>query len=248
LEREPAGHAAWIETVIYDFLDSPENTLGLDNGERAFGEPLVGFSRGDDPLYQAYKEYVGDFHWTPSEIFLSTFPETRMGAEELTVISWVLPQTDKTKADNREEVLYPCERWARARIYGEEVNRELRAHVVEALQSQGYRAVAPMLSAQWERRKSERYGFASTWSERHAAYASGLVLWGENSMTYFQAANFWCSSNLDNTFFRSSWVNFHSNGSESFSYSLWKLRILLSSSSRLSKSLGVRTFRCRTEK
>ena len=72
----------------------------------------------------------------------------------------------------------PTERWARARIYGEAFNDRLRRHVVERLEEAGYKAVAPMLSRRWSREESERYGFASNWSERHAAYASGLGTFG----------------------------------------------------------------------
>ena len=39
-------------------------------------------------------------------------------------------------------------------------------------------AVAPMLSPHWSRQTSQRYGFASMWSERHAAHASGLGTFG----------------------------------------------------------------------
>jgi epoxyqueuosine reductase QueG len=35
-----------------------------------------------------------------------------------------------------------------------------------------------MLSPLWEKRESPKYGFASTWSERHAAYACGLGTFG----------------------------------------------------------------------
>ena len=62
----------------------------------------MGFSRGDDPLYDAYKEHVGPFHWTPWEIFTQTFPEIEAKPEDLTVICWVLSQTRATKSDNRK--------------------------------------------------------------------------------------------------------------------------------------------------
>ena len=114
----------------------------------------------------------GAFHWTPMEIFTKTFPQLRVTPDQLTVINWVLPHTDATKSDNRKQTVYPSERWARARIYGEEVNVKLRKHVVATLRGLGWEAVAPMLSPLWETKTSERYGFASTWSERHAAYAS----------------------------------------------------------------------------
>ena len=174
------NQAAWLTTIIQNFIDrSPENSLGNQPNEKAWEHPLVGFSSGDDPLYEAYKEHVGPFHWTPWEIFSLTFPDTNVKPEELTVICWILPQTGATKSDNRKQTVYPAERWARARIFGEEVNNTLRKHVVDALQKEGYDAVAPMLSSQWARKVTERYGgFSSTWSERHAAYASGLGTFG----------------------------------------------------------------------
>ncbi|MCK4791098.1 MAG: epoxyqueuosine reductase [Desulfobacteraceae bacterium] len=170
---------AWIESTIKSFINnSPENSLKNEGNDRAWMDPLVGFSRGDDHLYREFKEYVGSFHWTPVEIFTRTFPAVKVGPGELTVISWVLPQNERTKSDNRKQTTYPSERWVRARVHGEEANEKLRSHVVEILQESGYEAVAPMLSPFFERQTSERYGFASTWSERHAAYASGLGTFG----------------------------------------------------------------------
>jgi len=171
--------ANWIETMIKDFIRSPENTLKHRENEKAWEDPLVGFSSGDDSLYQEYKEFVGPFHWTPLEILMNTFPSLEVSAEDLAVISWVLPQTEVTKSDNRKETIYPSERWARARMFGEEVNVKLAKHVVASLQQAGFNAVAPsLLSPSFKWMESERYTFASTWSERHAAYASGLGTFG----------------------------------------------------------------------
>jgi epoxyqueuosine reductase len=167
--------ADWLETTIKDFINkSPENTLQNRENEKAWADPLIGFSRGDDPLYQEYKEKIGNFYWTPWEIFNKTFPGLAVEPDQLTIISWILPQVEATKSDNRNQTVYPAERWSRARFYGEEVNVKLRDYVVTTLQGSGYRAVAPMNSPLWERKTSERYGLASTWSERHAAYTSGL--------------------------------------------------------------------------
>jgi epoxyqueuosine reductase QueG len=171
--------SVWLEKIITEFVEnSPENRLGIKPEEKAVGNPLVGFSIGNDPLYEAFKEYVGPFHWTPWEIFSETFPEIGVRPEALTVISWVLPKTEATKADNRKHADYPSERWTRARNFGEEINIALRKHVVSALQRKGYKSVAPQLSPDWSRKKSDRYRIASNWSERHAAYASGLGTFG----------------------------------------------------------------------
>jgi epoxyqueuosine reductase QueG len=171
--------ATWLTNTIEEFVkQSPQNSLQNNANDKAFDEHLVGFSKGNDPLYEDYKQHVGPFHWTPMEIFNQAFRELSVSPEELTVISWILPQTASTKSDNQQQTKWPAERWARARIYGEEFNVKLRKHVVQTLQNDGYEAVAPMLSPMWSRKESEQYGFASTWSERHAAYASGLGTFG----------------------------------------------------------------------
>jgi len=176
LINDPSG---WIENIIKSFIDeSSENSLGCLTGEKAWAEPLIGFSAGDDPLYQFFKSDIGGFYWTPLEIFMKTFPSLKVTADQLTVISWILPQTEVTKADNRKQTKYPSARWARTRVYGEEVNNKLRRHVVSTLQEKGIKSVAPVLSPLWGEKMSEHYGFASNWSERHAAHASGLGTFG----------------------------------------------------------------------
>ena len=179
-EKKQGREAAqWVEKVIKDFINlSPENTLKNPANDKAWANPLVGFSSGADLLYQEYKRHIGDFFLTPLEFFGQTFPEERVSPEQLTVISWVLPQTAQTKADLRKETVHPSESWARARIFGEEVNVKLRRHVAETLTRSGIKAFAPMLSPLWAWKVSEKYGFASSWSERHAAYAAGLGTFG----------------------------------------------------------------------
>ena len=168
----------WITKLIQDFSKTPKNALQNKANEPAWEEPLVGFSQGDDPLYKEYKEYVGSYHWTPWEIFSKIFPNIKVEPNELTVICWVLPQTSETKIDNRKQTVYPAERWTRSRIYGETFNLSLRKYLAKVLNERGYEAVAPYLSFQWKIMNSEKYTYSSTWSERHAAYASGLGTFG----------------------------------------------------------------------
>jgi ferredoxin len=167
----------WCTKLVGDYIASPNNSFN-DIGEPAWDEPLVGFSSGADPLYDFYRKDIGSFYVLPVEFFKAAHPSIPVRADELTVISWVLPQTKATKYDHRKESRMPSERWARARIMGEAVNVKLRAHMVEALGKAGYPAVAPMLSPLWKQHMSEKYLFASSWSERHAAYASGLGTFG----------------------------------------------------------------------
>jgi hypothetical protein len=171
--------AAGINSLIRDYTaNSPANSLHNAEQEKAWDEPLVGFARGDDPIYQLYKDRVGPFHWTPLEIFQLAFPDISAKADELAVIAWILPHTEAIKADLRKQTTNPSEKWIRARIYGEEFNEQLRKYVADSLVKSGHPAVAPTLSPKFKTENSERYVMASTWSERHAAYAAGLGTFG----------------------------------------------------------------------
>jgi epoxyqueuosine reductase len=171
--------AEWITNLIQEYTaNSASNSLRNPENEKAWDEPLVGFCRGDDSIYQEYKEHVGPFHWTPLEIFQLTFPEQSVSADELAVISWILPHTEAIKAHLRERTKDPSEKWIRARIYGEEFNEELRKYVAATLEQKGHPAVVPILSPNFRMGKSEKYGMASSWSERHASYACGLGTFG----------------------------------------------------------------------
>ncbi|MEW5913059.1 MAG: epoxyqueuosine reductase [Thermodesulfobacteriota bacterium] len=170
---------AWVRGIINGFLDeSPANNMRNQAQDKAWDDALVGFASGADPIWQQYKEYVGPFHWTPWEVYNQHQPGAPAPASELTVISWVLPQREMVRKANRQAKKYPAEEWARIRIYGEECNAALRRHLVEALAQAGYPAVAPMLAPNWGIVKSQRFSYASSWSERHAAHAAGLGTFG----------------------------------------------------------------------
>lgn len=176
----PETAAKAISQAAAAFMTSPDNDMHMPEGpEPAFGQPLIGFAAGDDALWASFKEHVGLFHWTPEEAFGLGVPEAGARADELTVISWILPHTERTRADNRKQRDLPAERWARARIFGEEyVNNGLRRHLLAAFAAWGVQAVSPMLLTAWQRMDSEKFVYASTWSERHAAFAAGLGTFG----------------------------------------------------------------------
>jgi epoxyqueuosine reductase len=168
-----------IKRMIVEFLAvSPDNNLGTPEAEPAWEDVLVGFASGMDPLWQQYKEYVGAFHWTPLEVFNQHRPQHAARPDELTVISWVLPQRDAVRRANRRSRIYPAQSWARVRVFGENFNTLLRRHVAAELEKAGHAAIAPMLVPNWSVVISQRFSYASTWSERHAAYAAGLGTFG----------------------------------------------------------------------
>jgi len=178
MDQQGQEKAAWIRETIEHFLESPENTLGNSTNDKAFEKPIVGFARGDDPIFEQFKTDVGSFYLTPLESFEQVYPGSGAKAEELTVISWILPHTRQTKTSNRKEKAYPSERWARGKKFGELVNIKLRNHLVKVLGNAGYSALAPCLLPSWSMQTSEKFGYASTWSERHTAYAAGLGTFG----------------------------------------------------------------------
>jgi epoxyqueuosine reductase len=139
---------------------------------RYFSKPLIGFADASDPLFERYKNIIGDFHLTPKEFF-----EAEFGVDSFnggTVICWVLPINKNVLMCNRTQTKFPSIEWAHARYYGEAFNDALRSHMISFLTDMGYRSVSPSLSSKWKRIYSPPVGHASSWSERHAAYAAGL--------------------------------------------------------------------------
>jgi hypothetical protein len=68
---------------------------------------LIGFASGADQIWQEYQECVGPFHWTPWEVFAQHCLEESEGAEELSVVSWVLPHRAAIRKANRRTNRYP---------------------------------------------------------------------------------------------------------------------------------------------
>jgi epoxyqueuosine reductase len=185
-EADDADLPALVESTIAAFLADPsKNNLGPGHPQPAWGDFLVGYSAGDDPLYETLKQVIGRFHWSPAEAFSlaareSSVPscEVPAAAGELTVVSWALCQTESTKAANRAEKVMPAESWARARIFGQAANVALHREVGDALVARGFAAVAPALSACWTEFDAMTDRWASSWSERHVAYVCGLGTFG----------------------------------------------------------------------
>lgn len=164
----------WISQSIVSFVENSRDNLLERFHEKAWDKPLVGFSRGDDELYGFYKKDIGSFYLLPKEFLEGTYPGKEFLSEEITVISWVLPHTEKVKEEQRKDRRFPTERAALSRSDGENFNRKIAEVVVSLLEQEGYPAVSPMLSPLWQVHMSEKYSNASNWSERHTAHICGL--------------------------------------------------------------------------
>jgi len=165
------------KTVRRIVKSSPGNNLKGFN-EKSWDSPLVGFAAGRDPLFKSYKKLIGEFHWTPIEVMQIVYPDATFDENELSVICWILPQTENTLADQRRENKFPSSRWVHSRHYGEKFNEYLRASIRNTFIVAGIKAVAPTITAGFGYRESENFGLASNWSERHAAFAAGLGTFG----------------------------------------------------------------------
>ncbi len=160
-----------LRAVIDDFvIGNPANRLPVGSNP-FFDAPLAGFASANDPLFTDYKEIIGDFHLTPAELFNGEFNDQLHSG---TVISWILPVAEPVRRSNRYENEHPSREWAQTRSFGEALNCDLRRHLVDWLKAQGHRALAPQLSGLWKEFPETPKGRASSWSERHSAYAAGL--------------------------------------------------------------------------
>ena len=155
----------FLQDQIKSFTQNSElNKLPEFSNIAIFDPPLVGVASPIDSLWGELKEpeVVGKGHLSPQDWL----------ADAKSVIVYFLPFSKQIREANRVEGL-PALEWVYGRIEGEEFNRALRQHIVDAIQQLGCRAIAPALS---ERLKTiER---RSNWSERHAAFISGLGTFG----------------------------------------------------------------------
>ena len=174
-ERLQTQPAQFIEQELMEFArTSPLNRMPDTDNIAFFDEPLVQFADGDDPIFTDYKTIIAPTHLTPREALsmsLSKKPEDIPA--RLSVISWVLPITSKTRKSNRQHTTTPSRSWSYTRWYGEKFNDAMRQHLIDILTGMGYLAVAPVLQPYFKTYSNEK-GPYSNWSERHAVYAAGL--------------------------------------------------------------------------
>jgi hypothetical protein len=180
---EKGEFEGWIDQEIRRFVrDDPGNRLEQLDGSPIFEEPLVGFVAGDDPIFGRLKQVIGEFHLTPAEV-MAAVAAKRGGsgpdATEIGVVSYILPISVRTRKENASMSDRPSERWAHTRLFGEQFNRKLQAHLVSALEERGVFAVAPEMEEGLFRMLVDgRVGWCSTWSQRHIAFCANLGSFG----------------------------------------------------------------------
>ena len=173
----------WISGEIERFVrEDPGNRLERLDDSPIFQPPLVGFVSGSDPIFRKIKEVVGEFYMTPLEAVekiaagrgVTAPQEDRIG-----IVSFILPISNETRRENAKMKDGPSERWAHTRLFGEQFNRKLQQHLVTVLEQKGYFVAAPEMEEKLFRMLvDEKVGWASTWSQRHVAFAADLGTFG----------------------------------------------------------------------
>ena len=170
-QKEPAKFI--IDEIKAFARTSPLNHMPTTDRQIIFDEPLVRFADGGDPIFAEYRTIIAPTHLTPHEALAVAFhKDTEAMPLQLSVISWILPITEKTRKSNRSETRIPSRLWSHTRWYGEQFNDAIRKHLVEILSEMEYMALAPSIQPLFKMGTNEK-GPYSNWSERHIAYAAG---------------------------------------------------------------------------
>ena len=168
-----------IETIIQSLVASEHNHLDAPfAGETAWDAPLVGYCKGDDPYFAFLTEHIGDDYLTPMKAYRIVYPSDPCEAKELLVVSFVLPQTDKVRRDQRQATDIPAERWVHTRMEGHAFVRYLSAELADRLREMGYPSLCPPATEAFHIMDHSTHYRTSNWSERHTAYACHLGTFG----------------------------------------------------------------------
>jgi epoxyqueuosine reductase QueG len=180
---DPVLNEDWfVDTIKENLVHHTDNIMEYPYyGERIFEEPLVGFVRGDDPILTEYKRIIGPHHFTPFEIMKWQAEKNKVPAPEakdLSVVSFVMPLTRRTKDDNARRDDWVSERWAQTRLLGELFSQKFVREMVTYLMNRGILAISPDVTPLFNKKRYPVVGWASPWSHRHMAYAAGLGSFG----------------------------------------------------------------------
>ncbi len=172
----------FIQTIKDKVANHPDNTMEYPFfGEPIFEEPLIGFVRGSDPIFNQFQKIIGPHHFTPREILKWQADNNGVAppdAEDISVVSFVMPFTGRTKQDNAAAGDWVAERWAQSRLLGEIFSQTFVREIMAGLMDQGILAVSPDTTPMFNKKRYPHVGWASPWSHRHIAYAAGLGTFG----------------------------------------------------------------------
>jgi len=169
----------WLEQIISRLvLENTLNRLKDFGGIPIFDKPIIGIADGDDPLFEEFLTVVSPRHLIPRNFLNKKFPGST-DLSHVSVVSWALPFTEEIRRSNLSGT-WPSRLYSLARNNGGTLNYEVSHQLKEILQKHGKAGVSPVLTEEYDAFRSPEYTFASSWSERHVAYAAGLGHFGLN--------------------------------------------------------------------
>ena len=166
-----------LQFLEHHFAENKLNRLPEEyGGGRIFSTPLIGVSKGNDPIFKKFKEVVGPKHLTPFEMWVSDNNKDLIDSE-LRIISIIFPFVEKIRKQAQKPIkisnfLLPAEIYSVGRNYANAFKEKICKETMKFLEEKGYSALAPMLSNKSTIVVNEK--LYSTWSERHIAFAAGL--------------------------------------------------------------------------
>lgn len=167
---------AWVEKTLTELVVSnPMNRLSDFNGQPIFDAPIIGVADGLDEIFETFKSVIDTRHLMPVE-FLSRNSGMKQ-AGKVFVISWALPFTKEVRESNRGAE-WPSRLYSLARNNGNALIHDMSIRFASLIKEKGHAAAAPCASEEYDAFRSPAHVFASSWSERHVAYAAGLGKFG----------------------------------------------------------------------
>ena len=167
--------SALIKEFLQLFHSCPGNRITAEaalpgcEGMLCFEEPMFRFASAGDPLFSEFKKpyVIGPAFMAPQE----WLPDAK------TVISFFLPITERVRTANRGGAETAPE-WLHARIEGQNFINRYTGVLQEWLEGRGIHTVVPSSDSRFhtvvEDTKDADLHIESAWSERHAAFVSGL--------------------------------------------------------------------------
>ena len=175
-ERIAGQYQNWGENFI-----SEKDALRTDLvGMQIFDPPVFGISNAFDPLYRSLKkqEIIGPWHKLPGDFLKGG---TR-------VISLFFPYTEQIKRNQRKLSGETMTEWLHGRIEGHAAMLSFTKELCETIRQKKHHACIPVTEPGFQvvmngvgisgYAEIKETTIASTWSERHVAYISGLGTFG----------------------------------------------------------------------
>lgn len=166
-----------INKIIEFVMNSGDSYFDFLDGN-AYKEPLVKFVSAKDPMFNDFKQIIGEFHLTPTELYERIYGKNSF--KDGTVICIALPYSDEVIESNRERD-WPSEKWTLMRTFGiYDFGVKLSNYIKELLNEKGYNCVDSVLDEIFKKVTSKN-GPSSNWSQRHVAYAAGMGTFSLNA-------------------------------------------------------------------